>query len=57
VPEIDKQQGIGIKLESSGAAENTDLVWRFRNHNSMDNIWWRWAVTAAWQILTQRNIR
>jgi hypothetical protein len=26
VPEIDKQQGIGIKLESSGAAENTDLV-------------------------------
>jgi len=33
-PEIDKQQIIGITLGSSGAPENTDLVCRFRNHNS-----------------------
>jgi hypothetical protein len=32
-------------------------MWRFRNHNSTDNIWSTWAVTAAWQILTQRNIQ
>ena len=57
VPEIDKQQGIGIKLGSSGAPENTDLVWRFQNHNSTDTIRWIWAVTEARQILTQRNIR
>jgi len=55
-PEIDKQQGIGIKLGSSGAPENTDLVWRFWSHNSTDNIWWRWAVNAAQKILTQRII-
>jgi hypothetical protein len=56
-PEIDTQQGIGITLGSSGTHENTELVCRFRNHNSTYNIWSRWAVSAARQILTQRNIR
>jgi len=56
-PGIDKQQGIGIKLGSSGTPEDTDLIWRFPNHNSTDNIWWRRALTAARQIITQRNIR
>jgi hypothetical protein len=38
VAEIDKQHGIVIKLGSSGTPENTDLVSRLWNHNSMDNI-------------------
>ena len=33
-PEIDKQQMIGIKLESSGTPDHMDVVCRFRNHNS-----------------------
>jgi len=37
-PEIDNQQRIGIKLGRSGAPEKTDLVFRFRNLNSKDNI-------------------
>jgi hypothetical protein len=56
-PEIVKQQGIGIKLQSSGAPQNTDFFYRFRNHNSTENIWWRWVLTANGQILTQRNIQ
>jgi len=56
-PEIEKQQWIGIKLGSSGRLEITDLVCIFRNHNSTDTRWWWWAVTAARQILTQRNIQ
>jgi hypothetical protein len=37
-PEADKQEGIGIKLGSSGTPENTHLFCRFRNYNSTDNI-------------------
>jgi hypothetical protein len=33
-PEIDKQQIIGFKLESSSEANCTGLGRRFRNHNS-----------------------
>jgi len=38
VTEIDKKQTIGMKLGSSGAPENTDLISRFRNHNSTRTI-------------------
>jgi len=53
-PEIDKQQIIGIKLGGSGVPENSNLVGRFRYHNST---WTILHEDAQWlqlrQILTR----
>jgi len=38
-PEIDKHQIISIKLEGSGAPENSDLIRRFWYHNSTSTVY------------------
>jgi hypothetical protein len=37
-PELDKQQIMGIKRESSGTPEHMDLFCRFWNHSSTQTI-------------------
>ena len=50
-PQIDTHQIISIKLGGSGAPEYTDLVRRYRNHNSTQTVYNE--IAQRRQILTR----